>query len=415
MLKSELLEIISNGENSAVEFKRDDIRPEQLAKEIVAMVNFKGGRVLLGVEDNGSISGVKRKDIEQWVMNIIQTKIHPIVLPFYEEIKIDEEKKVAVISFSQGISKPYVMRHLGREEIYIRAGTTSRIATREQQMRLFELGGMLHTELLPVHGTNFEDLDLVRLENYLKDIIEDPLIPETELQWINRLKELGFMTESEATKKNYCTISGLVLFGKTPRRFLRQAGVRVFGFNSKSKEYKALFDETLDAPLVGRFDIKNSNKRLIDSGIVEKFIDLIKPFITEEFDSIDENFRREKLWFYPLKAIREIFINALAHRDWTKFFEIEVGVYSDRLEIISPGTLANSMTIKKMIAGQRSARNPIIMEVMRDYGYVDYRGMGIRKKVIPLMKEQNNKDPLFELSDDYLKTVFYKKEEEIKK
>lgn len=51
MLKAELLEIIANGESSGLEFKRDDIRPEQLAKEVVAMANFQGGRILIGVDD----------------------------------------------------------------------------------------------------------------------------------------------------------------------------------------------------------------------------------------------------------------------------------------------------------------------------------------------------------------------------
>ncbi len=110
MLKTELLEIIANGESSGVEFKRDDIRPEQLAKEVVAMANFQGGKVLLGVEDDGEISGIQRSKLEEWVMNIMQSKIHPIILPFYEEIKLDDEKSVAIISFPQGISKPYVVR-----------------------------------------------------------------------------------------------------------------------------------------------------------------------------------------------------------------------------------------------------------------------------------------------------------------
>ncbi len=407
MLKSELLEIISNGESSGVEFKRDDVRPEQLAKEIVAMVNFQGGRVFLGVEDDGAISGLQRENSEEWVMNVIRDKVHPAVLPYYEKIKIDEDTSVAVITFPQGISKPYVLRHSGREEIYIRVGTTSQIATREQQMRLFELGGMLHTESLPVPGTAFDNLDLARLENYLKDIIKDPTRPKLQEDWISRLSGLGFMTESSG--ENYCTIAGLVLFGKSPRRFLRQAGLRVFGFDSEDKEYKALLDEILDAPLVGRWEIKDSEKVLIDPGIIEQFIDMIKPFISEESGSVDKNFRRDYLWYYPLEAIREIFINALAHRDWTRFVEIEVGSYSNRMEVISPGTLPNSMTIEKMIAGQRSPRNPIIMEVLRDYGYVDYRGMGIRTKVVPLMKEQNNIDPHFESTEDYLKTVFYRK------
>ena len=83
MLKSELLEIIANRENSGVEFKRDDIRPEQLAKEIVAMLNLQGGAVILGVEDDGAISGLQRDNTEEWVMNVFRDKIHPSVLPFY--------------------------------------------------------------------------------------------------------------------------------------------------------------------------------------------------------------------------------------------------------------------------------------------------------------------------------------------
>ncbi|EHK3488097.1 ATP-binding protein [Escherichia coli] len=65
MLKSELLEIIANGESSGVEFKRDDIRPEQLAKEVVAMANFQAGSVLLGVEDDGTITGIQRQNLEE--------------------------------------------------------------------------------------------------------------------------------------------------------------------------------------------------------------------------------------------------------------------------------------------------------------------------------------------------------------
>ena len=83
MLKSELLEIIANSENSGVEFKRDDLRPEQLAKEIVALLNFQGGKLLLGVEDDGSISGIQRDDLETWVMDTVFGRyVHPLVLPF---------------------------------------------------------------------------------------------------------------------------------------------------------------------------------------------------------------------------------------------------------------------------------------------------------------------------------------------
>lgn len=406
MNKQTVLEIIANGENSGVEFKRDDIRPEQLAKEIVAMSNFQGGKILLGVEDDGTLTGIQRPNLEEWVMNVIQDKIHPMVLPYYETIKLEDDKHIAIISFPQGISKPYVLRDKGKEDIYIRIGSTSRLATREQQMRLFEVGGMLHTELMPVPRTDMNSLDDARLTNYLRDILRDPEVPTTPEQWQARLLGLGFLTEVSGTI--YCTIAGLVLFGKTPRRYLKQAGLRLLAFSSADKNYQAVLDAILDAPMVGRWDVDTAGKRLIDQGLIEQCITAISPFVSQEPNTFDENFRREKHWFYPLEAIRESLINALAHRDWTRFVEIELSSYADRLEVISPGTLPNSMTIEKMKAGQRSPRNTIIMEVLRDYGYVDYRGMGVRTKIVPLTKALTGKEPVFELTDDYLKTVLYR-------
>ncbi len=407
MLKSELLEIIANGESSGLEFKRDDVRPEQVAKEIVAMANFQGGRMLLGVEDDGTISGLSRSNTEEWLMNIIHDKIHPIILPYYEQVKIDESTYVAVITFPPGVSKPYVVCHNGREEIYIRVGTTSQPATREQQMRLFEMGGLLHSELLPVPGTHINCLDFERIRNYLVDIMQDPEVPETPDEWNSRLLGMGFLTESGGVV--YCTIAGLVLFGKTPRRYLKQHGLRLLAFPGKEKQYEALMDQILDRPLVGRREIQDRNKHiLVDPGIVDAFISAADPFVSKESSDIGNDYRRKKKMFYPMDAIRETVVNALAHRDWTRSVDIEVGLYADRMEVISPGALPNSMTIEKMVAGQRSPRNPLIVEVLRDYGYVDNRGMGVRTKIIPLMKRINHVDPIFEATEDYLKTTLYK-------
>ena len=406
MLRTELLEIIASGENSGIEFKRDDIRPEQLAIEVVAMANFQGGKVLLGVEDDGTISGIQRVDLEEWVMNVFQSRIHPMILPFYEIVRLDDEKAVAVISFPQGISKPYVVRDRGREDVYIRVGSTSRIATREQQMRLFELGGMLHTEVMPVPRTDISCLDDARLSDYFRNILRDPDVPETQEQWQTRLLGLSFLTE--AGGNICCTVAGLVLFGKNPRRYLKQSGLRVMAFNASDKEYQAVLDDILDGPMVGRWDIEEGERCLVDGGLIERFIEQMKPFISQEADQIDAGLRRETQWFYPLEAVRESLINALAHRDWTRFVEIEVVNYSDRFEVISPGALNNSMTVDKMKAGQRSPRNTIIMEVLRDYGYVDYRGMGVRTKIVPLTRQLTGKDPEFIVTDDYLKTVLYR-------
>lgn len=409
MLKSELDQIIANGENSGVEFKRDDCRPEQLAREIVAMVNLNGGIVLLGVEDDGTISGIERKNLEEWVMDtVVSRKIHPLILPFYEEIQIDDKKRVAVISFTQGVAKPYVLRHNNREDIYIRIGSTSRLATREQQARLFASGGLLHTELLPVSGTTLDSLDIDRIEDYLRNVVKDPEIPSNESAWEKRLCNLGFMSDVREIRP-VASIAGLMLFGCLPRKFVRQAGIRLMVFNGPDKDYQAQLDEVLDGPMVGRWkETGDDVRRLISPGVIEDCLRIIRPYVSEETDVIEDQLRRDRIWRYPIGALREVIVNALAHRDWTRSVEIEVSIYSDRLEVISPGALQNSMTVEKMIAGQRSPRNPLIVEVLRDYGYVDARGMGIRTKVIPLMRRENGNDPVFEATDDFLKTTLFR-------
>ena len=410
MRQDHLLELIRNGENSGVEFKREDIRREQLAKEVVALANLQGGHILIGVADDGIVTGVTRPDLETWVMDTVFGRyVHPMLLPYYEEIPLDTGIKVAVLSFPQGVSKPYVVRHNNREEVYIRVGSVSRLATREQQARLYALGGLLHTEAMPVPGATPSALDRSRLENYLRDVLHDPDVPESEPEWIQRLTALGFLAVLPDHRPT-CTIAGLTLFGASPRRYLRQAGLRVMVFDGQDKDYRAILDRTIDAPMVGRWMPGGAPQpTLVDEGLIEKFIALIGPFISSESDTIDDGLRRSRHWDYPLPVIREALINALAHRDWTRAVDIEVSVYADRMEIVSPGALPNSMTVEKMLAGQRVPRNPLIVEVLRDYTYVDARGMGVRTKIVPLMKAHNNAAPVFEATEDELKTILPKR------
>lgn len=406
MIKSDLLELMANGENSGVEFKRDDLRPEQLAKEVVALANLHGGRILLGVNDDGTISGIQRNGLEEWVMDTVFGRyIHPMIIPFYEEVQLGQ-LRVAVITISQGVTKPYVVRNNDREDIYIRVGSTSRLATREQQARLYALGGMLHAEQLPVSGSRLADLSLDRLKHYLSTIIGDKTLPnDTNHEvWGERLCALGFMIERDDGPP-VCTIAGLVLFGHAPRRHLRHAGIRWMAFEGDDKNYKALDDRLINGPLVPLERIPAGGRVVTEAGLLEKLVDAMQPFVSEEASEVDDSMRRERHWIYPVEALREAIMNALVHRDWTRYEEIEVAQYADRLEVISPGALLNSMTVEKMMAGQRSPRNPLIVDVLRDYGYVDARGMGVRNKIIPLLIQHNGTKPEFIATEDYLRLV----------
>ena len=102
MNKKELLSIINNGENSGIEFKRDDIPIQDLAREIVAFANYQGGMILLGVEDNGSISGIQRQNMEEWVMEACRIKIDPEIIPYYEVVVFEKNKGISKNSICEG-------------------------------------------------------------------------------------------------------------------------------------------------------------------------------------------------------------------------------------------------------------------------------------------------------------------------
>ena len=396
MLRVELLEIIQNGEGSGIEFKRDDIRAEALAKEIVALANFKGGRIILGVEDDGNISGIAKPDLEEWVMNICANNVHPRLIPYYEEIEIGEHK-VAIISLDMGISKPYVVRHNNREDIYVRIGSTSRLATREEQARLFQVGGILHVEILPVPRTTFANLDKRRLEDYFGRVRGISNLPFLDEEWVQLLINLELMVETEYSEE-VCTIAGLILFGREPKKYLPQAGVEWIAFPSVEKDYDTRDRATLDAPLVALW---NRNGEQIEGGLLDLLMSKVRQHASREVLSEDHLTRKIK-WDFAPEAVREGVINAFVHRDWTRSTDIEVCLYEDRLEIVSPGPLPNNVTVERMKLGLRVPRNPILIQTLRDYGYVEHMGMGVRNKIIKGMIEHNGKEPTFIADEDRL-------------
>ncbi len=408
MTHPELLELIANGANSGIVFKRADLRPNQLATEVVALANFQGGRILLGVDYDGTFTGIQRTDLKRWVMDTVCRRyVHPMITPFYEEIQANEHHRIAVITVSQGITKPYLVQGNDREDIYIRVGSTSRLATREQQAWLYAPGNILHAELLPVSGSGLQDLNLYRLRDYLSTFVGDKTLPANDEDWQARLCGLGFMVE-RTDGPAVCTIAGLVLFGYAPRRLLHQAGIRWLVFEGEEKSYKALDDRVIDGAMVGLWTTdEKGNRMLLEGGLIEKLMDVMQPYVSRKSDDLDTQTRRERQWLYPMEALHEAIVNALAHRDWTRCGETRIVRYADRLELLSPGSLLNSMTVEKMLAGKRSARNQLIVGVLRDYGYVDTRGMGVRNKIAPLLLKHNGTEPRFVASEDHLRLVLY--------
>ena len=173
--RTELLECIANGENSRVECKRDDCHPDDLAKEMAALLNLEGGVVLLGVEDDGRISGLTRSrgDAEEWVMNIARQKLQPAIIPVWTCIEIENGREVGVIELAaDSPGKPYKARRGNAWVTFIRVGSTSREATREEEGRLYQVARLVRYELKAVLDTGPDNLDMDRVENYYRDILK---------------------------------------------------------------------------------------------------------------------------------------------------------------------------------------------------------------------------------------------------
>ena len=112
---------------------------------------------------------------------------------------------------------------------------------------------------------------------------------------------------------------------------------------------------------------------------------------------IDAGGRRQERWDYPLEALRE----AVAHRDYTiTVSDIELSIYADRMEIVSPGRLPNTVTVEKMRAGYRATPNELVKEVLRGYRYVEATGLGVPRKIVRGRREHNGTDPDLIEEDD---------------
>lgn len=380
----ELLELINNGENSGIEFKRDVIDNRSLAKELVAFSNLSGGAVLLGVEDDGSISGLSRQSLEEWVMTACREKIRPAIIPFFEVIRdVEPGKDVAIVRVAPGFSVHSVWHNSGNT-YYIRVGTQSREATPEELSRLFQQRGAFRAELRPVSGAGLADLDLRRLRDYFGRVRQQDTPDEhDEVGWNTLLLNTELMVEEGIT------VSGLLLFGTSPNRFLPFAGIDAVAFLGAEKDYAARERATLRGPMTPLIGAGG----LIENGLVEQALDFIHRNVANKV-FLEDGVRRVELPAYPSDVLRETVVNALIHRDYLlTSTDIELAIYNDRLEVISPGRLPNGITPARMRTGCRAARNQLVKDVMRDYGYLEHMGMGVPRKMIRGMKVHNGTDP----------------------
>jgi ATP-dependent DNA helicase RecG len=385
MTIDEIKEIIQNGENSYIEFKEEEIKAKELAEEIVAFSNSEGGMILIGVDDEGNIKGVKDDKIEETVMNICRNNCIPHIIPLYESIEV-EGKRIAVITIPKGLNKPY---YTADHKYYIRVGTTKRIASKEELLRLFEAGGSLHFDISPVEGTSIKDLNIDIIRDYFMKYNTFDLFEEPEESVERILVNADILKEVDGRK--LCTVGGLLVFGKNPEKHLPQNGVSFAHFKGNE-----ITDELIDKKII--------TGRIQD--IAEQLMVVIKNNML--IPSVINDLKREDKEEYPMIVMREAIVNSLVHRNYSiSGSKIRVFMFDDRIEFRSPGRLPNTVTIEKMKIGVSYARNPFLVKYMENMRYIDQLGRGI-PMILKKMKEAGAKEPLLMEQGEEFVLIIYK-------
>ncbi len=382
--QQDLIEIISKGESPYIEFKEEKIKPNDLAGEIVSFANMEGGTIIIGVSDEGIIKGVSIEDIEEKIMNICRNNCIPNIIPIYKEIVVDNAK-VVVLTIPKGVNKPY---YTVDNKYYVRVGTTKRIASREELMRLFQASGAVDFDISSVEGTTKKDLNMDLIRDYFLKYNMFDLYEETDEAVDRILVNADILREGANTKE--CTVGGLLIFGKKVEERLPQNGISFAHFRGND-----ITEELIDKKqIVGNLP-----------DIVEQALVVIKNNIKTPSTIVGAV--REEKEIYPAVVLREALVNAVVHRNYSIIgSKIRVLMFSDRIEFHSPGKLPNTVTIDKMKIGVSYSRNPFLVKYMENLRYIDQLGRGI-PMIIKNMKNLGAREPeLKEIGEEFVLTIY---------
>jgi len=354
MLKnSEILQIIEKGENSSVEFKNADVRPDSIAREIIGFANSQGGIILLGVDDNGGLTGIdSSKNYNEWVSNISRNNVIPPIECVYYETKLSDTS-IGIIEVPKGFDKPYQTTD---GKFLIRINSTLRTASQGELLRLFQQSGVFHYDLNSVSNTSISDLNIFQIDKYFAKY-DIKLSYESAEEQSNILKNADILTQA-----GEMTIAGALIFGINPPKHLSQSGISFARFANNDLSSELLDKKEID----GTLDI-----------VIDTCSSLIQNNIPTPSDIIG-NIRVDLNKTWSKKAFREVIANACIHRNYSIVgSKIRVFMFPNRVEVISPGRLPNTVTIEKLKVGVSYSVNPVISKFMENMGYIDKLGRGI--------------------------------------
>lgn len=379
----ELLNIVSTGETSTVQFKEELPHRDSVAQEIVAMSNSIGGVILIGIKDvTGDIVGLTSEQIEEYdrVISQIADNLKPTVYLATEVVRIEQDgsaSNILIVHIQEGINKPY---KTAKGEIYVKQGSNKRLLTDNAEiMRLFQQSGNLLADEMEVHGTSIDDIDEKRFIDYFIKEFGRPF-EEKGLTFEQALKA------KRVLRNKQLTLAGLLFFGKNPQAvkpaFTIKA-VSFFGNNLEAKDYKSKPSDFI--------------------GTIPELFDQGMAFIKENLSFLQsgESFNSKgQLEVSPI-ALEELLQNALIHRDYFKNSPIRLLIFDNRIEIISPGKLPNSLTVEDIKYGNPVIRNNQLVSFSTHTLPFSGLGSGIRRA----LSEQPNIELINDIEGEQFKVI----------
>ncbi len=370
MSAEEIAQVVQDGETMYAEFKSAAAHPESLATTFISFLNTEGGVLWLGIEDDGTVSGVADVDAaRQRVDQILTNNITPRATAFVEQVEVGG-RRLLKITLSRGLDRPYYTQ---RGQCYVRQNSGKRLASREEIRRMYMAVRSFYFDESALTGTGLADVDLPVFDTFLAaayGVTEDTHRPEDELARL--LRNLKCMAGDELT------VAGVLLFGRQPQRMLPTARMEFARFEGAIAGEIILDRKTIEGRLPQQLDQMESLLRLHlrDAGVIRGF----GPEVQAEL---------------PPEMLRESLTNALVHRDYSLSAPVRVILFDDRLEIHSPGQLPNGVSVENVRAGIHVERNPIILSLMSKLGLMTRLGTGI-VRIFRLAAERGLPEPELE-------------------
>lgn len=361
-----------------------DIEP--LAECLVALANGDGGVIVLGLDDNGRPTTPIWEEEAEGALRKAAGLCRPPVPTTWQPV---ETRSGVLIGLH--IPRSTELHALDDGRVLIRSGTQNRPLSGDEVRDLAASKNTAEYETEIVPGARPDDLDT--------DIVRDYLSRREERGAPRTLDVAELLYEIGATnREGEPTTIGVLLFGKKPQLFFPQSGITFVRFPGTEPRGE-------DGGIgYGRRDEITGNL----ARVIERAWNII--FEEMRVGATVNGLERAELLEYPRYAVREALVNAVAHRDYRiRGRRIEVRMYADRLEIISPGGLPGYMTLDNLVE-EHFSRNPRLVSGLFQWGYIEELGLGI-DQMIEEMTQAGHEPPEFKATPHLFTVILYNKRE----